>query len=151
MIEPTQMEAQQEKLARLRLRARLGDGAVQDDGMERVSLPEGLDLRPADIAPDMYALLRETKMQGEIDALHRYLWCVAMQQGGGLSVTDAELTECPQGSVLTTARKGDVLRVWARPASMLRPVDISDDDDERSLKRVPTRPSTEADEAEDVW
>jgi hypothetical protein len=38
-----------------------------------------------------------------------------------------------------------------RPASMLRPVDFALDDDEAELKRVPTRPATEADEAEDAW
>jgi len=36
-----------------------------------------------------------------------------------------------------------------RPASMLRPVDFSTDDNESELRRVPARPATEADEAED--
>jgi len=34
---------------------------------------------------------------------------------------------------------------------MLRPVTIADDDDEAELERVPMRPVTEAEEAEDVW
>ena len=38
-----------------------------------------------------------------------------------------------------------------RPASMLRPVEFSLDDDEPELRRVPVRPISEAEEAEDVW
>lgn len=150
MSDPTPLELQQQELARLRIRARWGDDAVQERQLGHIPLPDGLEI-PPDLTAALDTARRIQMQRAEIEALHRYLWCVAMQQGGSLSVTDAEMAECPQGAVLTTARKGDVLRVWARPASMLRPVDISDDDDERSLKRVPTRPSTEADEAEDVW
>lgn len=39
----------------------------------------------------------------------------------------------------------------ARPASMLRPVEFSLDDDEPVLQRMRVRPVTEAEEAEDVW
>ena len=38
-----------------------------------------------------------------------------------------------------------------RPASMLQPVTIALDDDESELTRVPMRPVTEAEEAENVW
>lgn len=38
-----------------------------------------------------------------------------------------------------------------RPASMMEPTDFAVDDDGAELKRVPMRPVTEAEEAEDAW
>lgn len=109
------LETQQQELARLRLKARQEDDAAQGAAAKRISLPDALELRPADSGPDMYALLREAKLRAEIDSLHRFLWCVAQQQGGVLSVTDAEMAECPEHAVLVASRENDALRVAAQP------------------------------------
>jgi hypothetical protein len=62
----------------------------------------------------------------------------------------AELRHGADGTVIADIRiPGPVPD--QRPASMLREVAFDLDDDDAELKRVPTRPATEADEAKDVW
>lgn len=64
-----------------------------------------LDGPPSTDLGGMAPYLRLAKMQGELDAMRQYLWCVARQQGGHLTVTAAELAECPPDARLS-ARRG---------------------------------------------
>lgn len=114
MSDPTPLELQQQELARLRIRARWGDDAVQERQLEHIPLPDGLEI-PPDLTAALDTARRIQMQRAEIEALHRYLWCVARQQDGSLSVTDAEMAECPEHAVLVAKRERDILRVGAQP------------------------------------
>jgi hypothetical protein len=58
---------------------------------------------------DVDARLRA--LQAEYDALRRFLWCVARQQGGTLTVSNAELLSCPQWPGLVSRDDIDGLHI----------------------------------------